>query len=381
MLRRLLILVSAVVLVDVVFYSAIVPLLPHYTGELGLSKSQAGTLAGAYAAGTLVASVPAGSLAARLGPRPMLLAGLALLAVSCVAFGFAERYDLLVGARFVQGFGGAASWAAGMAWILAVAPRERRGELIGTTLGVAIAGSLGGPVLGAVAERVGTELVFSATGVVAAGLALAVVATPAPVQAPPTSGLGGALRDRRVLAGAWLTTLPALFFGTFTVLTSLRLDELGVGAAGVAGVFLAAAAVEAVVSPIVGRVSDRRGRAFPIRAGLAGVLLACVLLPLSEAEAILLAVTAIGAAAVVGMLWAPAMAMLSDGAESAGVAQGLAFGLVNLAWAGGQVAGTAGGSATADATSDTLTYALVGVLVAASLALALRTRTAAAMAA
>ncbi|HEV2815317.1 MAG TPA: hypothetical protein VGW10_18825 [Solirubrobacteraceae bacterium] len=59
-MRRLLVLVSAVVLVDVAFYSAITPLLPYYTELLDLSKSEAGALAGAYAAGTLLLSLPAG---------------------------------------------------------------------------------------------------------------------------------------------------------------------------------------------------------------------------------------------------------------------------------------------------------------------------------
>ncbi len=61
-LRRLLVLVSAIVLVDVAFYSAITPLLPYYTDLLDLSKSEAGALAGAYAAGTLLLSLPAGLL-------------------------------------------------------------------------------------------------------------------------------------------------------------------------------------------------------------------------------------------------------------------------------------------------------------------------------
>ena len=373
--RRLLVLVSAVVLVDVLFYSAIVPLLPFYTDDLGLSKTQAGTLTGAYAAGTLVFSIPAGLLAARFGPKTVLLGGLVLLSAACAVFGLADDYGLLLGARFAQGVSGAASWAAGLGWLIAAAPRERRGEMIGTALGVAIAGSLGGPIVGAVAESAGTEVVFGAIAAVALGLAAAVAVTPRPVEVPPTSGLGGAVRDRGVLTGAWLTSLPALFFGTFTVLTSLRLDELGASAVGVAAVFLAAAAVEAVVSPLVGRFSDRRGRALPIRIGLVGVIAACVALPLAETEAVLLACAAVVGAAIAGMMWAPAMAMLSEGAEHAGVAQGLGFGLMNLAWAGGQVTGSAGGSAVADATADAVPYALVAVLAAVSFG-ALRSRAA-----
>ncbi len=43
------------------------------------------------------------------------------------------------------------------------------------------------------------------------------------------------------------------------------------------------------------------------------------------------------------------------------------FGLFNLAWAGGQVAGAAGGARVADATSDAVPYLVVGVLALVTL--------------
>jgi len=55
-----LLLVSATVLVDTMFFAAITPLLPAYRDELGLSKTAAGLLSAAYPAGTLIASLPAG---------------------------------------------------------------------------------------------------------------------------------------------------------------------------------------------------------------------------------------------------------------------------------------------------------------------------------
>lgn len=371
--RRLLALVSAIVLVDVMFYSAITPLLPSYVDHLDLSKSQAGMLAGAYALGTLAASLPAGWLASRWGARRTLILGLALLATACVAFGLGREYPVLVAARLLQGIGGAGAWAAGLAWLISVAPRERRGQMIGTALGFAVAGAIGGPVLGALAEALSPEAVFPAVGGVVVALALLVVLTPAAGRAPAGGRLLDALRDPRVLAGAWLTTLPALFFGTFGVLTPLRLDELGVSATGVALVFLAAAAVEAVVSPVVGRVSDRHGRLLPLRAGLVGVLAMCFLLPAPDVSW-LLGIVVLAAAAAAGMMWAPAMALMSDGAERAGLAQAIAFGLVNLAWAGGQVGGSAGGARLADATSDAVPYLVLAGLSAVTLLLLARGR-------
>ena len=75
-MRRLFLLVAAVVLVDTMFFAAVAPLLPHYSDELGLSKSAAGVLAAAYPAGTLVGALPAGWLAARWGVKPTVLLGL-----------------------------------------------------------------------------------------------------------------------------------------------------------------------------------------------------------------------------------------------------------------------------------------------------------------
>ena len=78
-MRRLFLLVSAVVLVDTMFFAAVAPLLPHYSDELDLSKTAAGVLTAAYPAGTFAGALPAGWLAARWGVKPTLLLGLALL--------------------------------------------------------------------------------------------------------------------------------------------------------------------------------------------------------------------------------------------------------------------------------------------------------------
>jgi hypothetical protein len=61
------------------------------------------------------------------------------------------------------------------------------------------------------------------------------------------------------------------------------------------------------------------------------------------------------------------MAMLSDGAEAAGVAQGFAFALVNLAWATGQTAGAAGSARLADAAGDRVPFFVLVVVCALTL--------------
>ena len=77
------------------------------------------------------------------------------------------------------------------------------------------------------------------------------------------------------------------------------------------------------------------------------------------------------AAVALGSFWAPAMAMLSDAAESSGIGQGYAMALINLAWAAGQIAGAAGGGALAKATGDGVPFALSAILCAVTLGLVL----------
>ena len=125
-MRRLLILVSAIMLVDTMFFAALTPLLPHYTDELGLSKTGAGILTAAFGLGTLVGALPSGLLAARVGVKPTALTGLGLLSATSLAFGFAESVWVLDAARFLQGVGAACTWTGAVGWLLSAAPPERR---------------------------------------------------------------------------------------------------------------------------------------------------------------------------------------------------------------------------------------------------------------
>src|ERR1044071_4107718 len=121
-MRRLVAFVCLVVFVDTTFYAAVTPLLPELSDQYDLTKSGAGLLAAAYPAGTFLGALPGGWMAARVGVRPTVLLGLGLIVVASVAFAFASSVLVLDVARFVQGLGGAASWAGAFAWLIGAAP-------------------------------------------------------------------------------------------------------------------------------------------------------------------------------------------------------------------------------------------------------------------
>src|SRR5262245_43242563 len=227
-MRRLLALVSAIIFVDTLLFTALTPLVPAYADEFDLSKAGAGLLVGAYGAGALFGGIPGGLAAARWGPKREVVASLTLLAIASFAFASADSVVALALARFVQGIASTATWAGGLAWVSVEAPRERRGEVIGTSFGAAIFGAILGPMFGGLAELAGVGMSFSVVGLITLLLAgLAALIGSARPERLSRDGLARALRDPRFLGGLWLTTLPAIIFGILAVLAPLTLDEVG----------------------------------------------------------------------------------------------------------------------------------------------------------
>jgi len=365
---RVVVLTSAIVFVDTIFFAMLTPLLPHYAHRFELTKTGAGVLAAAYPAGVLVGAIPSGWIAGRIGVKGTAIGGLAIVAATSITFGFGNSVVLLDLARFAQGIGSAFAWTSSLSWLVALVTTDRRGALIGQTMSVAIVGALFGPALGGVASLVGTGATFTGVAVIALAVAALAVLTEAPARGlgQPIGRIGTALRDRTLRLGLWLIAVPALLFGTTIVLVPLRLAHLGSGAAAIGAVFVAAAALEATVSPLSGRLADRRGRLHALSISLLASAAGAALLPWPD-KASLLGVVAVLASAAFGLTWAPAMALLADSAQRIELDLAWAFALMNLAWAPGQALGSVAGATLARATSDAVPYLLLSGTCAATL--------------
>jgi predicted MFS family arabinose efflux permease len=377
--RRVLLLVSVIVLVDTSFYAAITPLLPYYADQLDLSKASAGVLTGAYAAGTVIASLPMAWLVSRIGARRGLTIGLTLLAISSLTFGLAKELWLLDAARFVQGVGGAATWTAGLALLTAVAPGERRAEVLGTAFAAAVGGALLGPIVGALGRALGTAEVFGAVAVIAVALLVAILrgdafADPPGERRDVTKGFATAFRSRQILRGSWIVAVSGLAFGVLDVLLPLKMGVLGASGAVIALTFIGATALETAVARPVGRLADR---GLSEQIALVGLMSAALLSLVASlpGEVAGLVIVGVAAGPLIGGLWIPGLAWLAEGSEQAGVEYAYAFGIQSFLWSGAQAIGSGAGGALAHSATDFVPYALVAAAAVGTAVGITRTRT------
>lgn len=110
-------------------------LLPSMRADLGLNVAQAGNLGTASSLGYLAMVLPAGFIATRHGPRLSMLAGLALIALSCAGMGIASGYVGFLLLMIAMGFGTALLYTPLIALIVGWFPNRR-----GTVIGVANSG-------------------------------------------------------------------------------------------------------------------------------------------------------------------------------------------------------------------------------------------------
>src|SRR5215204_1988988 len=186
--------------------------LPSIQEDLGFSQNDLAWVVNAYliAFGGLL--LLAGRLGDLLGQRRVFLIGLAVFTAASLLCAIAGSQEMLVGARFVQGIGGAMTSAVILGMIVTMFPeRGEQAKAIGVYTFVAVAGgSIGLLVGGALTEAMSWHWIFFVNlpiGVVTALLALRLV------EGRP--GIG--LREGADLPGAVLIT-GGLMVGVYTIL-------------------------------------------------------------------------------------------------------------------------------------------------------------------
>jgi EmrB/QacA subfamily drug resistance transporter len=185
--------------------------LPSIQADLGFSQAGLAWVVNAYliAFGGLL--LLAGRLGDLAGRRNVFLAGLAIFTVASMVCGLAQSQPMLVGARFVQGIGGALTSAVILGVIVTLFPGPRdMAKAIGVYAFVASAGGAVGLLAGGIlTQAINWHWIFFVNlpiGIITAMLALRVV--------PRDQGAG--LRAGADVIGAVLIT-GAMMLGVFTI--------------------------------------------------------------------------------------------------------------------------------------------------------------------
>jgi MFS family permease len=240
-------------------------------------------------------------------------------------------------------------------------------------------GAIAGPIFGGpVVDLFGLKGAMIGLGAVA--LLLAALAAQSPEvrtrheQVTFRESLRTVSRDSWLLSANVALIVLAISGTTMQTLASLHLDQQGISGSGVGAAFTVVAIAGGIATLVVARISDRVDRLKLVGLGtlLVAPCAAALALPLGTA-AFIAAMVALGVAQSIG--FTAAYPLAADGAERAGVGQGVAMGLLSVSWGVGALIGPVATGTVAELSSDAAAFTLVAALaLAAALAVRWRTR-------
>ena len=320
------------------------PVLPDYATRFNAGPTAIGLLFGSFGLSLLTLSVPMGTISDRMGRKRPMIVALLVLAISTLAFAYAQSLTMLFVARMLQGAADALTWIVGFAMIADLYSVDERGRVMGWAMAGSTAGIIIGPVLGGwLYELGGIKLPF----LVVAGLAFAdaIVFT---LVATDTKGSGVATPLREVLSHRTIViTLLIVIAGAATVamlepvIPLVYRARFGMGPAAVGTVFAIAASCNTVMHIINGRLSDRWGSRRLMLLGLIGSAFVMPLLNLATDFTTAL-LTLVPMWAIFSMVVTPSLAYVAEAASAEGVeSYGVVYGVYNVSWAVGLIAGPA----------------------------------------
>ena len=270
-----------ITLLTMLSVGATLPILPRYVqGPIGSGDIAVGIVTGAFAVTGLASRPLAGSFSDRRGRKPIVIGGALLMAAANALLFLPAGVPGLVVARLLLGAGEGAVYTAGAAWIVDIAPVERRGRIIGL-YGLAIWSglSIGPPIGELLLQSADFEAVWAFA--VASPLLGAMIAMRLPASRPAAAATRArtAFWAREAFGPGAALALATVGYAALAGFVVLHLDERGIGHG--AAVFTVFAASVVVTRLVAGGLPDRlgavrcaAGAAVVEAAGLAAIALA-----------------------------------------------------------------------------------------------------------
>lgn len=337
-------LVTFAAFADLIAYSVAVPVLPDFSGRLGASPTVIGFLFASFGVTLLTVSMPMGAVSDRIGRKPPMIGGLVALAAATLLFAFGESLPWLFAARLVQGAADAITWVVGFALIADLYAPEERGRVTGIVMsGTSFALMIGPSLGGWLYEIGGPRLPFLAVAVLAAiaAAAFAWIRLPRERAARELVPVAVVLRTPTIAACAVAVVTASATMSMLEPVLALRLSTLGVRPGGIGLVFGIGAVASTLLHPIFGRLADRWGARRLTRYGLLAAAVALVLLGQIWSFESAIAFFLLSAASS-ALIITPSLTYMGEATSEAGIGSfGVAYGIYNMAWGAGLLAGPA----------------------------------------
>lgn len=251
--------------------TVLLPVLPLYLIEQGISLSFAGVIIGAVGVGSVLGGVPASAFGQRFGNDTLMFVSIAMQAVVVLAFGFTEMAVALVVLRVATGAGMSGTRQSRQVYIARSVDMGVRGRVMSLVGGTHRFTFVVGPLLGGwVYDTWGSESVFVvAAAITAAGLlwiALPGGADPhdSPDLRTEQPRVGVALRRHgRLLVRASLgpMLIMAAREGRYVVIPLFG-DRFDLSASAIGALVAVGTAADFLLFPVSGFIMDRFGRLY-----------------------------------------------------------------------------------------------------------------------
>ncbi len=248
------------------------PVVPLFARRLGASTVEVGMIGAGFMLAAAALSIPLGLMSDRLGRKRLILAGMAISALTSLLLLFA-RAPWHVGLVFLfAGVGLACFSPAMMSHVGDCVPRQFLGRAYGWYTSALYLGMALGPGIGGAVASWGYRLTFGVSAVVV-GAGTLYGAARLPPSAPPASSaappgtLGADFREiarAPVVLACWTATFFSTFaWGSLFAFFPLYARDRGISVAHTGLIFTVQAAANALARVPVGHLLDRTGNRRP----------------------------------------------------------------------------------------------------------------------
>lgn len=250
-------------------FGVMIPVLPVFAREFGVSNFMVGLVVSSFAFVRLVTAPTLPAFARRVGERWLLGVGMFVVAISSALMGLATNYWSMLLWRALGGVGSAMFTVSAMVMLLRSVDASRRGRAAALYQGGFLLGGMSGPALGGLLAKISLTAPFffyAATLTVAGVVGLALLERDRRVGReelkvdPPA--MREVVKDRRYQAAVWANFAQGWqSFGVRSSLVPVLVTESLHHSPTMTGTVFAVAAVAqtAVLHP-VGRLVDTMGR-------------------------------------------------------------------------------------------------------------------------